>query len=115
MPPKYLAFFVFLFVVGTVLGLLMEDSIVGIDQQSTLSGLLIFQQVTTEENWGFANIVGAVPTYFSAVFNVLFWNFSFLEEPGLVYIKWFVWAPLMAMMVWALIMTFVGIFQRVLS
>lgn len=114
MAPKYIAFFVFIFVVGTILGLVIEEGSVGASEQSTLNGLLVFQNLQTEESWGFFEVVGFVPTFFASVFKASIWDFAFLTG-GWVYIKWIVWAPLAAMFVWGLVITFISIFQRVLS
>ena len=115
MPPKYIAFFVFLFVVGTILGLVIEDSAVAAEQQSTLNSLLVWQQIQSEESWGFLRIVALVPDYFGALWSAMIWDFSFLDGGLVVYIKWIVWAPLAAMFVWGLVITFISIFQKVLA
>ena len=114
MQPKYVAFFVFIFVVGTILGLVMEAGVVGASEQSTLNTLLTWQQVSSEESWGVLDILALVPSYFGALFKAAIWDFSFIDG-GWLYIKWIVWAPLMAMFVWGLVMSFIAIFQKVLS
>ena len=114
MAPKYIAFFVFIYVVGTLLGLLMEEGIMGIGEQSTLNTLLVWQQVQTEESWGFMQIVGFIPEYFQALFTASVWDFAFLTGDW-AYIKWVIWAPLMAMFAWGMVITLIGIFQKVLS
>jgi len=112
--PKYVAFYVFLFVVGSILGLVIEEGVVGAGEQSTLNSLLVWQQVGSEESWGFLDIVAFVPGFFTSLFKVAIWDFSFIDG-GWVYIKWVVWAPLMAMFLWGIVVTFISIFQKVLS
>lgn len=102
MPAKYWAFFVFLFVVGTILGLTMENAMVGASEQSTLQGLMAWQE-TDDPNWG--TFILAAPAFFTSLLKALVWDFAFLTG-GWVYVKWIVWAPLMAMMVWGLIISF---------
>jgi len=114
MYPKYIAFFTFIFVVGTILGLVMEEGVVGASEQSTLNTLLVWQQVGSEEAWGTLDIVAFVPQYFGALFKAAVWDFAFLDGQW-IYIKWIVWAPLMAMFIWGLVITFITIFQKVLS
>jgi len=114
MQPKYIAFFVFIFVVGTILGLIIEQETVSSSQQSTLSTLLVWQKVESEESWGMLDIIAFVPTYFAALFKAAIWDFAFING-GWIYVKWIIWTPLMAMFVWGLVMTFVSIFQKVLS
>lgn len=111
---KYVAFFVFIFVVGTILGLVIEEGAVGTPEQSTLNGLMVFQSLQTEESWGFMEVVGFVPNFFASLFKASIWDFSFITG-GWIYIKWLIWAPLMAMFVWGLVITFISIFQKVLS
>jgi len=114
MPPKYIAFFVFLFVVGTILGLIIEQGTIGSSHQSTLNTLLLWRQVGSEESWGMLDIIAFVPNYFGALFKAAIWDFAFIQG-GWIYVKWIIWTPLMAMFVWGLVMTFVSIFQKVLS
>lgn len=114
MAPKYIAFFVFLFVVGTILGLIVEEGMLGPEQQSTLNGLLVWQQVGTEETWGTFTSLGFVGDFFSSLWNALTWNFVFFQG-NWVYLKWILWVPLMAMAVWGLVITFISLIQRVLS
>jgi len=114
MAPKYIAFFVFIFVVGTILGLVIEDGTIGLGEQSTLNNLMVWQQIGTEEAWGAWDIISFIPGFFASLFKAAIWDFSFLTG-GWIYIKWLVWAPLMAMFVWGLVITFISIFQKVLS
>jgi len=112
--PKYIAFFVFIFIAGTILGLVIEDSSVGSSQQSTLNSLLIWQEMDTEETWGVMETIGFARAYFPALFKAFIWDFAFFTGQW-IYLKWIIWAPLMAMAIWGIILTFLSIFQRVLS
>ena len=114
MAPKYIAFFVFIFVVGSVLGLVIEAGVVGPDEQSTLNTLTWGLILGEEQTWGIMEMVGFLPGFFGALFDAAIWNFSFITG-GWVYIKWLIWAPLMAMFIWGLVITFITIFQKVLS
>jgi len=109
-PAKYWAFFVFLFIVGTIMGLLIENEAMGPGEQSTIQGLMVWQE-TEDPTWG--TFLVAAPAYFGSLLKALVWDFSFLTG-GWVYVKWIVWAPLMAMMVWGLIATFLSVVQKVL-
>ena len=114
MAPKYIAFFVFIYVVGTILGLVIEAGVVGPGEQSTLNSLMVWQKIGTEESWGFWEIISLVPGFFGALFDAALWEFAFITG-GWVYIKWLIWAPLTAMFVWGLVITFLSIFQKTLS
>lgn len=114
MAPKYIAFFVFIFVVGTILGLVIEEGVLGVGEQSTLNSLLVWEQIGTEETWGVFNTLGFVSDYFGALWKALTWNFVFFEG-NWVYLKWILWVPLAAMAVWGLVITFISLIQRVLS
>lgn len=109
MPAKYWAFIVFVFVIGTILGLLIENSAVSAEEQSTLQGLMAWQE--TETGGGFGRFMTTTAEYFPSLLKALVWDFSFLTG-GWVYVKWIVWAPLMAMMVWGLLATFIGATQK---
>lgn len=111
MPAKYWAFFVFLFVIGTIMGLLMENQTVSAGEQSTLQGLMVWQE--TESEGGFGGFITTSVAYFPSVLKALVWDFAFLTG-GWVYVKWIVWAPLMAMMIWGIMVTFLGAVQKAL-
>lgn len=104
----------FVFVVGTILGLVIEEGTLGPGQQSTLNQLLVWQQVGSEESWGILKIVAFIPAYFGALFKAAIWDFAFIDG-NWNYIKWIVWAPLMAMFVWGLVLSFMTIFQKFLT
>jgi len=111
MPAKYWAFFVFIFIVGTILGLVIEGETLAADQQNAIEPLLFWQE-QDEPNMG--SFITNSPAYFSALFHALVWDFSFLTG-NWVYVKWIIWAPLLAMVVWGVIATFAGILQKVLG
>jgi hypothetical protein len=111
MPAKYWAFFVFLFIVGTMMGLLIENELLSPDEQSTVQGLMIWEETSSED--GFGGFITTAAGYFPSLLKTMVWDFAFIT--GLwMYIKWIVWAPLMAMMVWGLIITFIGALQKIL-
>ena len=114
MAPKFIAFMVFLYVIGSILGLMMEDQTLGVTQQSTLDHLMVWQNLSSDETWGLFQIIGAIPDFFDALWHAAIWDFAFLTGPA-IYIKWFIWAPLMSMFVWGVMLTFVGIFQKALT
>lgn len=114
MAPKYVAFFVFIFVCGTILGVILEQGMLEEGHQSNLQALLVWQQIGSEESWGVFQTLGFVREYFAAIWSVLIWNFAFFDG-NWVYLKWILWIPLAAMFVWGLVMTFIALLQRVLS
>ena len=92
----------------------MEEGAVGVGEQSKLNTLLVMQQVGSEEAWGTLEIIAFIPEYFQALWSAAIWDFAFLTGVW-IYIKWIIWAPLMAMFIWGLVITFITIFQKVLS
>jgi len=92
----------------------MEDGTIGTGQQSTLNTLLFWRQFSSTESWGVLDIITHIPDYLMAVWKAAIWDFAFLEG-GWIYVKWVIWAPLMAMFVWGIILTFISLFQKVLT
>lgn len=75
---------------------------------------MVWQQVGSEESWGVLQTLGFIGDYFASLWDALMWNFAFIDG-GWIYIKWIIWAPLMAMAIWGFVITFISILQRTLS
>ena len=114
MAPKYIAFFVFLFVIGTFLGLVVEEATFGAGEQDTVNALTYWESIPSEESWGTWEMITFVPGYMGTLWKAAVWDFAFLTGPA-SYIKWFIWAPLMSMFVWGVILTFLSLFWKILG
>ncbi len=112
---KWVALVVFIWITGTILGLIMEGEQLGASHQSTLNDLLIWQKVSSiEGGWSSLQIITFVPSFFGALFTLLSFNFSFLSG-DLQIVRWVVLAPIAAVVTWGLILTLFGIFSRVVG
>ena len=114
MAPKYIAFFVLVFICGSIIGLMLEGAMLGEEQQLTLNPVLVWEQVNSEESWGILSSLNFVRSYFESLWKVGTWNFSFFTG-NWVYLKWIIWTPLFAMFVWGLVMTFISLIQRIIG
>lgn len=114
---KFVTAYVFIYVVGSLLGLVMEMGGLAslIAERGILNTLLVWQQIGSEEAWGTLEIVGSIPGYFGALWKCLIWDFAFLDTPVGDLIKWIIWSPIVAGAIWGFLMVVIAIFQRVLS
>ncbi len=109
--PKYIAFIFFIWITGSILGTVMEQEQFGSTEETTLSQLTVWQEISSEESWGLFDVVSLVPGFFTALFQILTFQFAFITGP-LVYIRWIVLAPITAMIMWGLTVVFIGILRR---
>jgi len=116
---KYIAMIVLVWVVGSFMGAVLEDVNTpmdqpGIDEESILQRMSVFEVIKSEESWGTWDYLTFVPGFFGALKDMLFWNFSFLpdwddtESPWVMF-RWFVQAPFLAMIVYGIVVTFITI------
>jgi hypothetical protein len=78
-----------------------------------------FIEVWTEEDWGTLVSPMNFPGYFSDIVDMVTLQNSFLhpsqhEDPGLTFLYWLIVAPIVATLVFALIILFVSILERAL-
>lgn len=109
---KYIAFFMFVWVGGAILGAILEKAFVGEGQRSVLDDLTFWQKIQSEESWGFWEIPGAVPGFFTALFRMMTLNFNFVQGTDFELYRWFIVLPLVGLFVYGLVMTVIGIFTK---
>ena len=119
--PKYIAFIIFIWVTGSVLGAVLEQGQLTSGDESTLSQVMVWQQISAEEDWGILDIVSLVPEFFGSLFQMLTWQFSFLDSsdsgsmgPAADYLKWILLAPITGLAIFGIVIVLFGIFQKVL-
>lgn len=111
MQPRYIAFLVFIWIVGALLGAIMEEGIVGATQQTTLDKVLVWERVASDQaGWGIYTFAKATPEFLDGMFEMLTFQFSFLED--MWWFRWLILAPLIALFAWALILTFISIMSK---
>jgi hypothetical protein len=122
--PSLVAFVVFIWLAGSIFGAVMEGHaqsgeagmLIGTqDQETVLNRLLFWQEIQTEQTWGFFTVVGAVPGFFGALFDMFTFNFSFLQTDWGIIFRLLIFSPFIAMIVYGLIMTVISIFQAALN
>lgn len=112
LPSKYIAFLVFVWITCSLFGAILEGSYLGSTEQGVLNQVMFWQTVTTEEDWGFLEIVGAVPGFAQGVFDMLTFRFSFLDSNEYEIVRWIAFGPIVATFVYGMIMTVIAVFQR---
>ena len=115
MQPKFIAFMVWLWTVGSILGAAMEQSSLSSYHLATMTPVTVWESMSTQQTWGFWNIVTFVPTFFGSIFNMITFNFTFLQDPVGIYFKWLLCSPIIVMIVYGITMGFIWMFRLVLS
>ena len=113
MPAKYLALIVFLWVVAAVLGGVIEGATLSSNETSVLDNLTSWSEINTAESWGTFKFLTALPSFFSSLFTLMTFDFAFFDG-GWELVRWFLFVPLMVMTVFGLVVTFLGLYQRLI-
>ena len=127
MAPKYLALIFFIWITGAFMGQAMDGGQPGMtelvcpdgqtcDEKTTLDKILVWKTVKFEDIGDTFTVINSVPTFFSGIFEMLFFQFSFLENnPYADAFRWIVLGPLLIAVIWGMVVTLVGVFSRVFS
>ena len=119
MHPKYIGFIVFIYVVMAIMTSVMETGSVTFtdtDQEATVKSVTEFDQISSDQPWGFFKVVAAPVNYFESINQILFLKASFLEGNEYAELfRWVVLTPIIALMFYGIIMVLVGIFSRILT
>ena len=107
---KAIAAVVFIWVIAAVLGGLYEMSWIGSTEQSVLNKVLFYNIVTTEGTWGATELAGGPVGYLQALWQMATFQFSFMTGEWEL-VRWVVFAPLSAYLVFGFVMTVVGILR----
>ena len=86
------------------------------DEKSTLDKIMIWKNVQFQDVTDILSIISASKDFFSGIFEMLFFKFSFLENnPYADAFRWIVLGPLLIAVIWGMVVTVLGVFSRVLS
>jgi len=108
--PKVIAAVVFIWVIAALIGGLYEMAYLGGPEATLLNKVLFYNIVTTEGTWGVTELAGGPLEYLEAIWNMATFQFSFVTgEMELV--RWIVFTPLTAMLVYGIVMTVIGILR----
>ena len=110
---KYIAMIIFLYVTGSILGGILEDVYLsGTTEQSTISKLTSWEQVNSEEDSTYVFEVGkAITGALGAVFSMLTFDYAFITGDWELF-RWIVLAPMMGLIAWLIISTFLSLFTK---
>ena len=112
MPMKYVAFFVFIWVVGALMGAILEQGYLGTGETTELNSVLSFQILTTPvSGQGYVELPKPNLAFFTGLWQMMTFNFKFLQGEWAL-LKWIVFGPLIAMFSYSLIMMFINMLQK---
>jgi len=115
LPAKYVAFLIFVWLGGSMLGAVMEGAYLGEGEGGVLNQIAFWQTISEEQDWGFWEVIGSVPGFFQGMFDMLTLKFAFIQGTDWELYRWFVIAPFVGLFVYGAIMTLAGIFSRNVS
>ncbi len=111
MQPRYVAFIIFVWVTGALMGAMMDKTFVGPTEQTAIDKILVWEQVSSDESgWGIYTFAKSVPEFLSGIFDILTFKFSFLE--GVWWFRWIILGPIIGLLAWALVITFISIMSK---
>jgi hypothetical protein len=87
------------------------------EQENTLEYILDVKNVAFQQDeLGAMAFVGINTTYFSTIWNMMTWDFSFFDNhPEVQIIRYIILVPITAGLVWGFLYVFAQIFQSLLS
>jgi len=108
--PKIIAATVFVWVIAALLGGLYEMSYLGGPEHTLLNKILFYNIVTTEGTWGTTELAGGPLGYMEAIWRMATFQFAFITG-DFELVRWIIFTPLTAMLVYGIIMTVIGILR----
>ncbi len=112
LPAKYIAFFSFVWITGALMGAILEEAFIGAHEATAFKQITSWQELTEHQSWGVFSIVAAPLNFFKGLFNVLTFNFQFIQGSDWDLFRYMVLMPLSALAVYGLIMTLFGMFRK---
>ena len=114
MSPKIISLACFLYVIGLLVGWASTGSNTFVDTNMTdpIQGLMSFQTSQETQQWGVLSIPMALPTYFNNMWKVATLDFPIFNEGWWIIIRWILLGPIIAMIVYGLVSTFMSLLQR---
>jgi len=125
MSPRWIGFIVFIAIIMAILGAVSQgqDLTYTTDGVSTvdpdLDAIVKYTQTWQDFDWGTLVLPGTHTAYFSAMFNILVGQQNleavFPKASAWMWVWWILWLPIIATVVFGIIMLFISIIQRAIS
>lgn len=114
MQPKLIALVVFIYVVAMIVGWASTGQNLFVDSNMTnpVEGVMSFGQSSAQESWGLFTIPLSLPQYFHNIWTIITLDFPIFQSGWWIIIRWLVLGPIIAMVVYGLISTFMSLIQR---
>ena len=112
MPMKYVAFYVFIWIIGSLMGAVLEQAYLGPTETNQINAVLSFQILTTPvSGQGYVELPKPNLDFFTGLWQMMTFNFKFLQGEWLI-LKWIIFGPLIAMATYSLVMMFINLLQK---
>jgi len=123
MRPAWVGLLVFVWIIAGILGsvasgsnlLLAEGRGVEAGENDPIQVVMSYTERWTEQTWGTLVDVGAHAEFFRAIFKLMLLNFPLFGDADSPFqiVMWVIVGPVMAVLVFGMVMLFIGIFRRV--
>jgi hypothetical protein len=112
-PIKYVGLLLFIWVGMAFFGAIWEDCTMPLQpgDHSDIDTITNFGIVESQQSWGPIQIVSAPANFFTALYHILTFQFSFIYGTW-VYVKWIFLGPIIATVVFGLIILTIQLFTR---
>ncbi len=114
--PRYIAFIVFVWIISSFFCALLQSvqlDASGRGEEAVLSELMSWREVDTSSTEGVYNLVTGTLGFFSALFKIItFQPAKDMLTGNWQWIYWFIFVPIICLVVYGLVMMFIGIVRR---
>ena len=111
MAAKWVGFIIFVWVIGSIVGLMAEGITVSGNETTVLNQVMFWQQVRSDETWTPVTVVATPINFLTGLFRLLTFDFCFFEGQW-EYVRYIILSPIIGTIVMGMIITFFGIFSR---
>ena len=94
----------------------MEGTWIGdTGEVSTLNKVMFWEQIDKTETWGVVRVVQVGFTFFEGILDMLWFNYSFLDNWAGWTLRVVLLGPIVAGIIWGLVMSFIGAIRGILG
>jgi len=117
MPAKYVGLMIFIWVVASIMGGVMEQQYLGTTEAGVLNGVMGFNTVTEDTDFGETEIPGPIAGikngigWLSSLWALITFQFAFIYGPWII-VKWIILFPIIGIVTFGLITMFFSMFRK---
>jgi len=106
---------VWVWIVAAICSVILAGTTLGPEHQDAYNHLMSWSRIFSSQSWGLWEIPGAIGSFFVGMWEILILNFTFMQTGPYTIVLWLLWGPIIALVAWGIVITFFGIFQRIIT